>query len=332
PFLDNCRTTGRFFVIASLSFAVLMGYGASELLKSKRINKKAAAIVITGLIIFEYLAVPVSISPVDEPSFYKEISQDEDNYALLEIPATKDYVAGSTIIYYQTIHGKPVIGNWAARYPSSARDFELNTPVVRELTYLQSSDDILDQDIDEVGTSILNYYNISYIVLHTNYMNDRNIDFAEKFIQNNLNAERKTYERDSLTVYHVKKEPLKSFMVLKDGWNSLEKLNIKSARWMSNNATILIYSNSSRNATLNFNARSFHRPRTLEIYNGNTLQDRQTISTELSSVSIPISLKKGENLILLDVPEGAESPSQIPELKSEDGRELSIAVQKVQLS
>lgn len=332
PFLDNCRTTGRFFVIASLSFAVLMGYGASELLKSKRINKKAAAIVITGLIIFEYLAVPVSISPVDEPSFYKEISQDEDNYALLEIPATKDYVAGSTIIYYQTIHGKPVIGNWAARYPSSARDFELNTPVVRELTYLQSSDDILDQDIDEVGTSILNYYNISYIVLHTNYMNDRNIDFAEKFIQNNLNAERKTYEQDSLTVYHVKKEPLKSFMVLKDGWNSLEKLNIKSARWMSNNATILIYSNSSRNATLNFNARSFHRPRTLEIYNGNTLQDRQTISTELSRVSIPISLKKGENLILLDVPEGAESPSQIPELKSDDGRELSIAVQKVQLA
>jgi len=332
PFLDNCRTTGRFFVIASLSFAVLMGYGASELLKSNRINKKVATIVITGLIIFEYLAVPVSISPVDEPSFYKEISQDKGNYALLEIPATKDYVAGSTIIYYQTIHGKPVIGNWAARYPSNARDFELNTPVVRELTYLQSTGDILDQDIDQVGTSILNYYNISYIILHTNYMNDEEIDFAEKLIQMNLNAERKNYEQDSLIVYHVKKEPLKSFMVLKDGWNSLEKLNVEPTRWMSNNATILVYSNSSRNATLSFNARSFHSPKTLEVYNGKTLQDRQTISTVFSSISIPISLKKGENLILLHVPEGPESPCEIPELNSKDSRELSIAVQEVQLT
>lgn len=332
PFLDNCRTTGRFFVIASLSFAVLMGYGASELLKSNRINKKAAAIVITGLIIFEYLAVPVSISPVDEPSFYKEISQDKGNYALLEIPATKDYVAGSTIIYYQTIHGKPVIGNWAARYPSNARDFELNTPVVRELTYLQSTGDILDQDIDQVGTSILNYYNISYIILHTNYMNDEEIDFAEKLIQMNLNAERKNYEQDSLIVYHVKKEPLKSFMVLKDGWNSLEKLNVEPTRWMSNNATILVYSNSSRNATLSFNARSFHSPKTLEVYNGKTLQDKQTISTVFSSISIPISLKKGDNLILLHVPEGPESPCEISELNSEDSRELSIAVQEVQLT
>ncbi|AKJ38907.1 hypothetical protein [Methanosarcina barkeri] len=332
PFLDNCRTTGRFFVIASLSFAVLMGYGASELLKSNRINKTATAIVITGLIIFEYLAVPVSISPVDEPSFYKEISQDKGNYALLEIPATKDYVAGSTIIYYQTIHGKPVIGNWAARYPSNARDFELNTPVVRELTYLQSTGDILDQDIDQVGTSILNYYNISYIILHTNYMNDREIDFAEKLIQMNLNAERKIYEQDSLIVYHVKKEPLKSFMALKDGWNSLEKLNVEPTRWMSNNATILVYSNSSRNATLSFNARSFHSPKTLEVYNGKTLQDRQTISTVFSSISIPISLKKGENLILLHVPEGPEIPCEIPGLNSKDSRELSIAFQEVQLT
>lgn len=80
--------------------------------------------------------------------------------------------------------------------------------MVRELTYLQSTGDILDQDIDQVGTSILNYYNISYIILHTNYMNDREIDFAEKLIQMNLNAERKIYEQDSLIVYHVKKKSL----------------------------------------------------------------------------------------------------------------------------
>ena len=333
PFLDNCRTTGRFFVIASLSFAVLTGYGVSELLKTNKSKKKVTAVVISSLIIFEYLAIPIPMSEVNEPSFYKEISQDKDNYALLEIPGTQDYEAGVTIIYYQTIHGKPVVGNWAARYPSTARDFELNTPVVRELTYLQPfTADILDQDVDQIGTSILNYYNISYIVLHTDYMNDSEINLAEKLIQETLSTERKTYEKDSLIVYNVKKEPLKSFIVLKDGWNPLEEMNGEPTRWISNNATILIHSDNARNAILNIEVSSFYRPRTLEIYNGETLEDRQTINIDSSSISIPINLKKGENLIRLHVPESTDRPCDIPELKNEDSRELSIAVQEIQLT
>ena len=106
-------------------------------------------------------------------------------------------------------HGKPVVGNWAARWPSNARDFELNTPVIRELTYLQlSTNDILHQNLNQIGTSILNYYNISYVILHENYMDDKEINFAETFIQKTLNVERTTYENDSLIVYHVKKEPV----------------------------------------------------------------------------------------------------------------------------
>lgn len=333
PFLDNCRTTGRFYVLASLSFAVLTGYGVSELLKSNKNSKKVAAVVISSLIIFEYLVIPFPVSAVNEPSFYKEISQDKDNYALLEIPATLNYLAGVNIIYYQTIHGKPVVGNWAARYPSNARDFELNTPVIRELTYLQpSTADILNQDLNQVGTSILNYYNISYIVLHTNYMDDREVDLAETFIQDTLKTERKTYEKDSLIVYKVKKEPAKSFMILKEGWNPLEELDKIPTRWISNNATMLISSDSARNATLNFQACSFYHPRTLEVYNGKTLLDRQTINTDFSSIDIPISLKKGENLILLHVPEGFERPCDIPELKNSDSRELSIEIQEIQLT
>ncbi len=333
PFLENCRTTGRFFVIASLSFAVLTGYGVSELLKSRKNNKKMIAVVISSLIIFEYLAIPLPVSAVNQPSFYEELSQDKDNYALLEIPATLNYRAGVTVIYYQTIHGKPVVGNWAARFPASARDFELNTPVVRELTYLQpSTADILNQDVNKVGTSILNYFNISYIVLHTNYMDDREVNLAETFIQETLKTERKTYDEDSIVVYHVKKEPLKSFMTLKNGWNPLEEMHGKPTRWISNNATIIIHSDSARDTTLEFHACSFYRPKTLEIYNGKTLQNRQNVTTDFSAIYTPVSLEKGENIIRLHVPEGFERPCDIPELKNSDSRELSIAIQGVQLT
>ncbi|MHB8100980.1 MAG: hypothetical protein ACYDEF_02105 [Methanosarcina sp.] len=331
PFLDNCRTTGRFFVIASLSFAVLTGYGVSELLKSKENNKKMVAIVIGSLIIFEYLAIPFPVSAVSEPSFYEEISQDRDNYALLEIPATLNYSAGVNTIYYQTIHGKPVVGNWAARFPSNARDFELNTPVIRELTYLQPfTVDILNQDINQIGTSILNYYNISYVVLHKNYMNDTEVSFAETFIQKTLNAERKTYEKDSLIVYHVKKEPIKSFMILKDNWYNREEWNGVPTRWISNNATLLIYSNEKVNKNLGFRVSSYHNPKNIEIY-FKDLCFNGTVPTHFANMKIPLTLEKGENIIRFSTHEECFSPEQIIG-DSQEKRELSFAIQNITIS
>ncbi len=330
PFLDNCRTTGRFYVIASLSFAVLTGYGVSELQKSNKNNKKMSAIIISSLIIFEYLAIPLPVSAVNEPSFYKEISQDKENYALLEIPSTLYYGAGTTIIYYQTIHGKPVVGNWAARYPSNARDFELNTPVVRELTYLQpSTADILNQDINQVGTSILNYYNISYIVLHENNMHDAEINLAETFIQETLKTERKTYAKDSLIVYRVKKEPIKPFMILKDNWYGKEELDGAPTRWMSNNATLITYSNEKVNKTLSFRILSHHNPKNIEIY----VEDncfKEIVPTDFTDIKVPLTLEKGENIIKFSTHEECFSPVQISD--SQDTRKLSFAIQNITIS
>lgn len=329
PFLDNCRTTGRFFIIASLSFAVLAGYGISELLKYSNNNKKMIAIVVSSLIIFEYLAIPVPMSVVNKPSFYEEISQDKDDYALLEIPATLKYEAGVSLIYYQTIHGKPVVGNWAARSPSNSRDFELNTPVIRELTYLQPlNTDILDQDIKQVGTSIFNYYNISYIVLHKNYMNENEVDLAKRLIQEELNTERKTYDEDSLIVYHVKKEPVKSFMNLKDNWYNLEERDGIPTRWMSNDATLLMYSNEKVNKTLSFQALSYYSQKDMEI----DVEDdhfERTIFTNFTHVEVPVTLEKGANIIKFSTQGEIFSPVQTGE--SQDERKLSFAVQNITL-
>lgn len=330
PFLDNCRTTGRFFVIASLAFAVLTGYGISELLKSGNNKRKIITIIISCLIIFEYLAIPYPISAINKPSFYEEISQDKENYALLEIPATLKYTAGVDTIYYQTIHGKPVIGNWAARFPSDARDFELYTPVIMELTYLQPfTDDIINQDIKQAGTSILNYYNISHVILHTDYMDYNEINLAENLIKKTLSAERKTYENDSLIVYHIKKEPVKPFMILKNNWYNQEEWDGVPTRWMSNNASLMICSKEKVNKTLSFRILSHHNPKNIEIY----VQDscfKETIPTEFTDIQIPLSLEEGENIIEFSTPDECFSPLQIS--SDQDTRELSFAVQNITIS
>ncbi len=336
PFLDNCRTTGRFFVIASLSFAVLAGYGISEVLKTINTNKKIVAIVISSLIIFEYLAIPFPVSAVNKPLFYKEISQDKDNYALLEIPATLRYSASGEIIYYQTIHGKPVVGNWAARMPANARNFELNTPVIKELTYLHPyAADILNQDMNQIGVSIFNYYNIPYIILHKNYMNDTQVNFAETFIQKTLNTERKMYENDSLIVYHVKKEVIKPFMILKDNWYDTEEWNGVPTRWIASNANLLVYSGENHHVRLLFNATSFDHARNLSIISENSSISTIKVPTDLKSRTFsfetPVKLHKGENLISFQVMDGSDRPCDIPTLNFPDPRNLGVAIQNITL-
>ena len=92
-----------------------------------------------------------------------------------------------------------------------------------------------------------------------------------------------------------------------------------------------VYSGVAENAVLKISACSLHSPKTLEVYNGKTLQGKQNISTNLSTVNIPVTLNQGKNVILLNVPEGTERPCDFPELKNNDTRALSIAIQGVEL-
>ncbi|WP_054864824.1 hypothetical protein [Methanosarcina barkeri] len=120
-------------------------------------------------------------------------------------------------------------------------------------------------------------------------------------------------------------------MLLGKGWNRLENWDGTMTRWISNKATLSVYSGVAENAVLKLNACSLHSPKTLEVYNGKTLQSKQNISTNLSTVNIPVTLNQGKNVILLNVPEGTERPCDFPELKNNDTRKLSIAIQRVRL-
>lgn len=333
PFMKNCRTVGRFFVIATLGYSVLAGYGFSELLKFKPERKKLLFSIIGLLIIFEYLCVPYPTAQVTVPEFYSKISNDTDNYALLEIPQNSN--AGHMdfqYLYYQTVHNKPLVGGYAARYPSNVTNFEKGTPFIRELrNYTLQNRDILQQDVTEIGSSVLNANNIRYVILHKNQLSSKQFYFANGLLKKTLKTEPVVYTEDGLIVYHVPNETVRPFMLLGDGWNRRENWNGTVTRWVSNNATILVYSGTAENAVLKLNSISLHSPKTLEVYNGETLQNKQMISTNLSTVNIPITLKSGKNTILLHVPEGTERLCDFPELKNNDTRELSIAIQEVQL-
>jgi len=333
PFLDNSRTPGRLFVIATLAFAVLAGYGIDTLLKSRVTQNNVLSVVLCGLIIFEFLSVPYITSPVDQPAFYKNISSDNESYALLEIPATVNYSAGVKIEYYQTIHGKPIVGGQVARMPANARDFEENTPFVRELTSFEPPlNDIVNQSVYSVGNSVLQYYNIRYVILHKDFLTNEQLENAQTFIARCNPILPKVYEDDTLVVYAQNRtEPISSFMSLGLGWGGLEDWSGIPTRWIRINASIPMYSDNARVTWLNFTAMSFAKERPLSIVVNNETIGSYQIDPGYGHVSVPIRINKGMNSLEIVSPEGCERPNDIPSYNNTDTRCLSFALQDISI-
>ena len=130
PFLENCRTTGRFFVIAALAFAVLAGYGISKIFEKGQESKLIISVLIISLISLEYLFIPYPVTSSAIPDFYVNLSSDQEYYAILNLRLhIPIMVSGGNCLFSD--HGKPLVGNHHARIPSNARDFEKNTPFIR---------------------------------------------------------------------------------------------------------------------------------------------------------------------------------------------------------
>jgi hypothetical protein len=332
PFLENSRTPGRLFVIATLAFAVLAGYGIAELLNSKDTRKYLFSVLLCGLIIFEFLSMPYIISPVDQPAFYKNISSDNDTYALLEIPATGNYTAGVMIEYAQTIHRKPIVGGQVARMPTNARDFESNTPLVRELTFSDKpQNDIINQSVFSVGNSVLQYYNIRYVVLHKDSLTSEKLENAQSFITQCNPSLPKVYEDNMLVVYAQNRtEPVSSFMSLGSGWLEIENWSGTSTRWMSSsNASILVYSDNERDTWLNFTAMSFAKKRSVLIRVNNETIASYPITTAFAEVSVPVRINKGLNNLEIVSSNGCKRPVDIVSYNTTDTRCLGIALQNI---
>jgi hypothetical protein len=333
PFLDNCRTTGRFFVVAALAFAVLAGYGITELLKKDIPRKKLFVILISAVIIFEYMCIPYPTSTVEQPEFYQGIAQEKGYFALIEIPATKNYGAGIMAEYYQTIHGKPIVGGQVARTPQGARDFEMNTPLINEITYIKPINDILNQNTMEVGTSILNHYNIRYIVIHRSYLKNEDIQFLLPLINQTINNTPKVYGKDSIIVYQADKTPKKMFMAISDGWNALETWNDGPGRWMRKDAGVIIYSPENQDCTLSFEVGSLHTKRDLSVYVNNEVAGTYDVceigypDVTPEQIGLRVHLKKGENVLRFVVSQPGTVPSEIGAWN--DSRELSLAFQNI---
>ena len=239
-------------------------------------------------------------------------------------------------MYYQTVHEKKIISGYTSRVPESSRKFVENTPVINDLYSMHNftQNDILKQDIKEIGSSILDFYNIKYIILHENYMTEEQLKFEKNLLNEIIDDKPVYYKNDSMSVYYVKHHPLKSFnLLLGNGWEPLGDQDGVPTRWISsNNTSLFIYSDENYNATIRFTASSFRRVRTLNICNENSVISAVDVPPKFINLEVPVKLNKGENFIRFQVMNGFERPRDIPGLYNNDARYLGIAIQNLTIN
>jgi len=216
PLMTVARVPARFYVLVSLSSAMMIAYVIKRILQV--INnyagfwKWAWHLVLIGffsvLILTEYVAWPFRFEEAQVPPVYAEIVADEDEFTVLELPlwwTSGHRTQGDprTIIqYYQTYHGKKILNGSVSRVPEALFDYYQEIPGVKYLLDIGQGADKNDLNAGLVLYTWRQELDVRYIVLHKEYFEDSDYFLIRSYLENKLNLEI-IYEDDGEVLYFI---------------------------------------------------------------------------------------------------------------------------------
>jgi hypothetical protein len=135
PVLSNARMPGRAIVVTSLAAATI---GARLVAALPTRQRNIVAVVATLFVLFEYLPAPYPSILLEIPQMYSQLRSAGPG-AVIELPMGLRDGFGQVgmfddrTLFYQTQHGHPLVGGFAARIPGSIRARYASLPVIRSL-------------------------------------------------------------------------------------------------------------------------------------------------------------------------------------------------------
>ena len=252
PVIRIARSIARFDVMVMLNLSILASLGLAYLIE--RIGRvswgrkmPAAVIGITAIamICFEFLSLPYPFSPPDTPAFYEQIADESGEFAILSLPMNWDRPG---YLLYQTVHAKPLTVAYISR--NDPRTLVYRAPVLQEFRHL--GEDILTDDVGRLGSSVLDWLGIRYVVLDRFKMPggpEREITTA--LAEQMFDGAEPLYEDDRLTIYQVTPPAERlPFAVLGEGWGPRIESNDSVWRSINRDAVLLVQSEPGRNLRL----------------------------------------------------------------------------------
>jgi hypothetical protein len=187
PFVNANRAPNRNSVLLMLGLAVLAAVGARWLLgriancKLQIANRRPALLSPTGLvtcvlgvgILLEHLALPLPTTDARAPEVYRMIGAEPGEFAVMQAPLGWRNSFGTlgseqtNVQYFQTVHGKPMIGGNISRAPAYKMDYFARIPLFKALTDLEMYrpvDPQTDAAARASAASLMALYDVRYFI------------------------------------------------------------------------------------------------------------------------------------------------------------------------
>ncbi len=330
PYFELFRVMSRASIFVTLSFSILVAYGTNEILKLKQFPNNKQILVFSLLVFLVGLELLVSFPLAEKPEvpeIYSEIGAKERDFVVLESPIGRiaDNISiglesNYEYLFYQTIHGKPIYSGGYVRVPNETQRY-VQTYFLNQFIWNQPSHDIIDQNLSEFGVSILNYFDIGYVIVHyyadqqlndylisKNCGNGKNLCIQEHMTKKWIPQTKATlfeifskppdYEDEELFAYKVpKSNSTTPFILLGEGWSPL----IGDYRTFDESGIIKLINpqDKSINVTMNFQTQSVNPINLIVQFNGEKISTMKIIS-DIQIPVLTLELFPGENLIKLE--------------------------------
>jgi len=171
PIAANARVPSHAIVMASVAVAVLLAFaiGPSRIGRSRKLW-----LGITALMLIELCPAPIPSIALDRPAVYTQLAAMPYG-AVLEIPlGLRDGFGAEgrvdpAVMYYQSIHGKPIMGGYISRLSPEISARYHSSPVLDTLLRLCSAEKVppptLSESLD--AASYFKSLGVRYVVVNT---------------------------------------------------------------------------------------------------------------------------------------------------------------------
>ncbi|MGQ9627811.1 MAG: hypothetical protein ACUVV0_13015 [Anaerolineae bacterium] len=319
------RTPGRLNDLTLFGLAALACLGGERILKSFKGRGTRLAILtgLAGLLLLEYIAIfPFPTGGQKIPAFYADIAGEREDYAILDLPLESRDTRGvrNRALYYQMFHNHKIVNAYVYRYPFGAWKL---IEFLSALAYPLPAKDIVDLPPGLERLRALRALGIKYAVVHK----DRMLT-AKAYDSLHSSLGQPFYEDEQIAAFalpEARDMEVKELALLNEGdnWYSLEVIDGKPTRWMSNDALAWFYEAEPSRKRLIFTTLAWGQPK-LEVFINEQLVEKYWISGKQTLVTPPVNLQRGVNKVRFYFPDRCLPPPKKRGAMAEEATEPCI--------
>jgi hypothetical protein len=336
PLIRENRVPNRYSILVVIALAVLGAYAVwwilARIANSRAVSRNqsriaktvlptAVCFLVSAVLLFEHLAIPLPLTDARIPDVYSQIRNDPGNFTVLSIPFGLRNSFGQTgaedtrTQYYQSAHQKYLLSGQIQRNPPYLFDYFQRAPIISSILALEEYQDIDDATLQRdknLAGDIVDFFDIRYLVVNPAIPGrppyDDNRDRVVEYLKQVLPLGEQITDANGLLAYRVNQPPLKipykidfgqarARLYQGYGWLPPESIADADASWATQSrATIYLPLREVRDYTLTLRALPFTYP------NG----PQQSFGVTVNGHALPrVPMNPGWNEYKIALPAGA---------------------------